>query len=107
MVAFIIWCSAACIFIAFGIYCLFAKSVVGFWANTGNKPEVSDIKKYNKAMCILWCVFGLVMIALGVPLLAGDNSPFILITILGTPIEIIVTMVIYVTVIEKKYRSGK
>ena len=53
----------------------------------------------------LWCVFGLILIVLGLPLLKKQNSPFILFSILGVMAEAIVTMAVYVTVIEKKYRK--
>ena len=34
-----------------------------------------------------------------------ENSPYIILSILGCMVEAIVAMVVYVTVIEKKYRS--
>lgn len=103
MAGFVILCLVAGIFIGIGISCLFAKKATGFWANV-KRPEVTDVKKYNRAMCVLWCVFGIVMIPLGLPLLAGQNSPLAVISILGLPAETIGLMVIYVCVIERKYR---
>lgn len=40
---------------------------------------------------------------LGLPLLAGDNSPLIVITLLGSLADIVALMAVYVLVIEKKY----
>ena len=39
--------------------------------------EVKDRKKYNAAVGKLFSVFGIVFILLGLPLLAGQNSPWI------------------------------
>lgn len=104
MVAFIIWSVVGAFFLGLGIYAFFSKKPVGFWANS-KVFEVSDVKGYNRAVGILWCVFGIVFIALGLPLLQGQNSPYILISMLGVMVEVIAVMAIYTTVIEKKYRK--
>lgn len=106
MAAFIIWAIMGAGFIGLGIYNIVSKrnTASGFWANAKTLP-MEDIQAYNKAVGKLWCVFGVVLILLGVPLLAGQNSPLIIISILGIMIETIVTMVVYTTVIEKKYRK--
>lgn len=102
MTGFIIWALFSCFFIGLGISCLFAKKATGFWANT-DRPEVTDIKKYNYAMCKLWCAFGVIMFPLGLPLLDGQNSSLVIISILGMMFEAIAFMVFYVLVIERKY----
>ena len=66
--------------------------------------EVNDVKAYNKSLGKLWCVFGIVFILLGIPLLSGQNSAAIAITLVGTLFEAIITMAVYVLVIDKKYR---
>ena len=75
-----------------------------FWANA-EVFEVSDVKKYNYAVSKLFCVFGIVLIALGIPLLIGQNSAWILFSIIGIMIESIIAMVVYSLRIEKKYLS--
>lgn len=104
MEGFIIWCIVGCVFFVIGISCLFSKKATGFWANA-ETPEIADVKKYNRAMFKLWFAFGIIMILLGIPLLKGQNSPLIVLTIVGMFVEVIVFMVIYVLVIEKKYRK--
>lgn len=104
MTGFIIWAIAGCCFISLGIFSFFAKKATGFWANA-EVFEVNDIRKYNHAMGKLWCVFGLVFIILGIPLLDGQNSPLIIISILGVFVEMLAVMIIYTQVIEKKYRK--
>lgn len=50
----------------------------------------------------VWLLISAAFIILGIPLLNGQNSPFIVFSILGIMVEAIVAMVIYTTVIEKK-----
>lgn len=104
IVAFIIWCIVGLLFIGLGIFAFTAQKAVGFWANA-KMFEVTDVKKYNKACGIMWCVFGLVFIALGIPMLSGQNSAMILLSTIGVMAEVIVMMVIYILVIERKYRK--
>ena len=53
----------------------------------------------------LWCAFGIVFTVLGIPLLEGQDSPLILFSVMGLMWEVIVTMVVYTQIIEKKYRK--
>lgn len=104
--AFLIWLAMSACFVIMGIYNFFSKkkSAFSFWANA-KVFEVTDVKAYNRALGKLWCVFGVVFALLGLPLLYGQNSPYILLTMLGAMLEAIAAMVVYVTVIEKKYRK--
>lgn len=104
--AFLLWLVMAACFIIMGIYTFFSKKKVAFsfWANA-KMFEVTDIKAYNRALGKLWCAFGVVFALLGLPISGGQNSPYILFTILGVMLEAVAAMVVYVTVIEKKYRK--
>ncbi len=104
MIAFIIWVAVSLVFVVIGIYDLRSDEVAGFW-NVGKRPEVAPehVKAYNRAVGILWIGFAVVFTLLGLPLLAGDDSPLIAITLLGSMLSIVVLMAVYVLVIEKKY----
>lgn len=104
IIGFIIWSIVGCLFIGVGIYSFFAKKPMGFWANA-EMFQVTDVKKYNRAVGKLFCAFGIVMIILGIPLLSGQNSPWIILSIVGVMIECIVIMGVYTIVIEKKYKK--
>lgn len=106
MAAFIIWTVMGAMFIIMGIVDIFSKKqkAFGFWANAQTLP-IENIKGYNRALGILWIVYGVVLILLGIPLIKGDDSPWLIITILGTMFEAIAAMAVYVVVIEKKYRK--
>ncbi len=102
--AFIIWSLLGCFFICLGIYSPFSKKAMGFWANA-ETIDITDIKKYNVAMSKLFCSYGIVFILLGLPLLSGQDSVWILLSILGVMFASITAMIIYTTVIENKYKK--
>lgn len=102
MLAYVCWSSIGIFFFVLGIYTLKAKKPVSFWT-VQQEIEVNDIKKYNCAVARLWFGFGIVMMLLGLPLFAGQNSPLVIISIIGMMFASIFLMVIY-TRIEKKYR---
>lgn len=103
MVGFIIWALIGAIIVAIGIKDLFAKKPVGFWANA-ETTKVEDVKGYNRATGILFIAYGNVFVLLGIPLLYGQNTPFVVISIVGAMLETIMIMVIYSIFIVKKYR---
>ena len=104
IIAFGIWCIVGFFFICLGIYSAYSQKAVGFWANA-EMFQVTDVKKYNKAMCKLYCIMGVVFIILGLPLLSKENVMLIIFSSIGVMIEVIVAMVIYTIVIEKKYKK--
>ncbi len=107
-IAFIIWALIGVLFIAMGIYDLSSKKAkpFGFWANA-EVASIEDVKGYNRALGILWCVYGVLFVLIGLPLLAGQNSGSIIISMLGTMFISIGAMIAYVVGIEPKYRKKK
>lgn len=108
IIGFIIWCVCGGMFVCWGVRAWFSKKSVpmGFWANA-EMFEVVDIKKYNRAISKLFCMFGIVFTALGIPLIAGQGSAWIVLSIVGTMAESIAAMAVYSLVIEKKYKKGR
>ncbi len=103
-IGFIIWAIVGIIIIGIGISDFFKKKAVGFWANI--KPiTVKDIKGYNHATGMLLIAYGIIFVVLGLPLLSGQNSPLILLSVLGVMLETIVLMAVYSLCIEKKYKE--
>jgi len=107
-IAFIIWALMGVLFIAMGIYDISSKKAkpFGFWANA-EVASIEDVKGYNRALGILWCVYGVLFVLIGLPLLAGQNSGSIIISMLGTMFISIGAMIAYVVGIEPKYRKKK
>lgn len=50
-------------------------------------------------------IYGVILIALGLPLCSEQNSPFILLSVLGVMIETVVIMAIYSLCVERKYKE--
>ena len=107
-IAFIIWALIGVLFIAMGIYDLSSKKEkpFGFWANA-EVASIEDVRGYNRALGILWCVYGVLFVLIGLPLLVGQNSGSIIISMLGTMFISIGAMIAYVVGIEPKYRKKK
>lgn len=103
-IAFIMWCVFGSMFLCLAIYAWFSKKPMGFWANA-KVFEVTDVRKYNHAVAKLFGIFGIVLIALGIPLLAGQNSAWALLSVVGVMLESIAAMAVYSLVIEKKYKK--
>ena len=108
VMAFIIWSIVGALFIVMGIYISNSKKEkpFGFWANAEVAP-IEDIKGYNRALGILWCAYGILFTLMGAPLLKGQNSGLIILSILGVMLISIVAMVVYVVGIEPKYGKKK
>lgn len=104
IIGFIFWAIVGCLLIGIGISAFFSKKEVGFWANAKVEP-VNDIKNYNYAVGKLFVAYGVIFIFLGTPILCSQNSPLILLSILGIMVETIALMAIYTLIIEKKYRT--
>ncbi len=105
IIGFVIWAIVGCIMIGIGISAFFfQRKQWAFWANI-KMFQVNDIKKYNYATGKLFVIYGVVFIILGTPLLCGQNSPYILLSVLGIFIETIIMMAIYSLVITKKYKK--
>lgn len=100
------WALLGAAFVIFGIYTLFSKKAVRYWANISKKIEVTDIKGYNRAAGKLWIFFGLILCLLGLPFLKGQNSPWIIISIIGTLFDAIIVMAGLIN-IESKYEKRK
>lgn len=110
LIAFIIWAIMGVLFIVMGIYDMNSKKAkpFGFWANVEVAP-IEDVKGYNHALGILWCVYGALFTLIGLPLLVLDeqNTGLIIIPVLGAMLISIAAMAAYVVGIEPRYRKKK
>lgn len=102
IIGFIIWAVVGFIIICIGISAFFAKKAVGFWSNI-KTIQVKDIKGYNRATGKLFICYGIIFVMLGIPLLSDQNSPYILLSVLGVMLETITIMAVYSLVVTKKY----
>lgn len=104
IIGFTVWTLFGCLMIGLGIRAFFSKKAVSFWANIKTFPVI-DISGYNRATGKLFIIYGAIFIALGTPLLSDQNTPYILMSVLGVMIETIAIMVVYSTYITNKYET--
>ena len=90
MIGFIIWSLFGVFIIGLGIKDMFSKNLVGFWANT-ETIKVKDVKGYNRATGRLF--------------IEGQNTPYILWSVIGVMVETIAIMAVYSLGIVKKYEE--
>ncbi len=105
-IGFLIWCVFGSMFLGLAAYAWFSKKPVRFWANA-EVFQVTDVKKYNHALSKLFGLFGIILIVLGIPLLPGQNSVWILFSVAGAMVESIISMAVYSLIIERKYKIEK
>lgn len=104
MIGFAVWALFGCFMIGLGIRAFFAEKAVGFWANIKTFP-VKDIRGYNRAVGKLFIAYGFIFVVLGLPLLDGQNSPYILLSVIGVLAETIAIMAVYSIGITNKYKE--
>ena len=103
LVGFIVWTLITLVFVYIGITIRNSNILVNLFT-FGDIPKVNDIKGYNKAVSNLWLVFTVLFEVVGVSLLfVKQNSPFVILIVLGVVLLVIGMMVTY-TKIESKYK---
>ena len=105
MVAFIIWSIVAAIIIGIGIYSLLAKNPVGFYSGI-EPPKIKETQKYNRAVAILWFIYGILFELLALPFLFANGSVIVaIIVVAGTIVISIALPIVYSLVILKKFKE--
>lgn len=100
---FFIWTLITLIFVYISITICKSNIPVNLFT-FGDAPKVNDIKRYNKAVSNLWLVFTILFEMIGISLLfIKQNSPFIILIVLGVVFLVIGIMLAY-TKIESKYK---
>ena len=92
---FIIWSIIALVLIGIGIWAWKSDKAVGFFSGV-KPPEVSDVRKYNHSVAVLWFAYAVLFELLGLPFLfLKQNSAGFLLSVLGVPLISIALMIIY------------
>lgn len=104
IIAFVIWSVLAVVFGIIGIVARKSQKPVGFWANN-KAPNVTDVRRYNRAVSMLWFVFAVSYEIVGIPLLlCKQNSLLALISAFGAVALSLGLMIGYIQ-IEIKYKK--
>ena len=104
VIGYLIWAAAGLLVAGIGVRAFFAQKPVGFFANA-EPPQVTDVKRYNRATGWLMIVMGLVICLLGLPLLIPGGEWWMLLCIPVLMVSVIAAMVVYTLGIERKYRA--
>ena len=92
------------VLLGIGIWSWKSDKTIGFYAGV-KPPEVSDIRKYNRAVAILWFAYAAAFEVLGLPLLfLKRNSAGFVWSILGVVAITIALMIVYNRILAK-YRK--
>lgn len=103
IIAFVIWSVAALLFFGISISVRKSKEAVGFFT-FAKPPEVTDVRRYNHSVSMLWIVAAVIFEIIGIPFLfIEQNSPMFIFEILGVIVWAIGIMLGYLK-IEAKYR---
>jgi len=104
IIAFAIWTIVAVLFLGIGINGRKSKEAVGFF--TFQKPPVvTDVKKYNRSVSMLWMIAAVLLEILGIPILfLEQNSPMFIPVIFGVAALMIGMIIVYLR-IEAKYKA--
>lgn len=100
---FILWTLISIVFVYIGITTRRSSIPVNLFTFS-DVPKVNDVKGYNRAVSNLWLVFTVLFEMIGISLLfIKQNSPFVVLIVLGVVFLVIGMMVAYIKT-ESKYR---
>lgn len=103
MIGFLVLSITVSVFVIIGIFCLNSKNAVGFFTRTEPpKIEPENIKRYNRAVSILWFVFATLFEIVGLPLLfVEQNCPIAIFMLLGSMILVITMILAYLRIVDR------
>lgn len=92
---FILWSVVFLILLGIGLWAWKSDKAVGFYTGT-KPPEVTDVRKYNRSVGILWFVYAGLFELLGLPFLfLKKNAAGFLWAVLGVVVISIGLMIVY------------
>lgn len=92
---FILWSVVFLILLGIGLWAWKSDKAVGFYTGT-RPPEVTDVRKYNRSVGILWFVYAGLFELLGLPFLfLKQNAAGFLWVVLGVVVISIGLMIVY------------
>ena len=98
---FVIWSIVFLVLLGIGIRAWKSNKAVGFYTGT-KPPEVTDVRKYNRSVAILWFVYAGLFELLGLPFLfLKHNEVGFLWAVLGVVAITIALMIVYNRILRK------
>lgn len=107
-IAFAIWSALSVMYLFIGIFSMRSKKAVNFFANVETAKNISDVAAYNKAVGKLWITFAIGFEVFALPFLSAEqNSPFVLLSVLGVVFLIIALVYSYMRILSKYQNKVK
>ena len=101
IIGFVIWSIVFLVLLGIGIWAWKSGKAVGFYTGT-EPPEVTDVRKYNRSVAVLWFVYAGLFELLGLPFLfLKKNVLGFLLSIAGVPMISIALMIVYNRILRK------
>ncbi len=101
IIGFVIWSIVSLVLLVIGILAWRSGTPVGFFAGV-KPPEVSNVRKYNRSVAVLWFSYAILFELLGLPLLFLKQNPAgFLLSIAGVVIISIALMLVYNRILER------
>jgi len=100
---FIIWTIMSLVLAGIGVWALKSRKAVGFFAGV-NPPEVSDVRRYNRAVAVLWFIYAALFELLGLPFLFARHHSAAFLCCFGVAPLSLGLMLAYHCILEK-YRK--
>ncbi len=95
MIGFVIWSAVFLVLLGIGIWSWRSRKAVGFFSGV-KPPEVTDVRRYNRSVAVLWFVYAGLFELMGLPLLfLKQNSAGFLWSLLGIPLITIGLLIVY------------
>lgn len=106
IIGFVIWSIVFLALLGIGIWAWKSDKAVGFYTGT-TPPEVTDVRKYNRSVAVLWFVYAGLFELLGLPFLfLKQNAAGFLWVVLGVVVISIALMIVYNRIL-RKYEQKK
>ena len=85
MIGFIVWSAVALFLLLLAALTWRAKKPAGFFAGI-RPPKIRDVRRYNRALALLWVGYALLFELLGLPFLfIHQNKALMAVPLLGIP----------------------
>ena len=98
---FMIWSVLGLVILWIGIRTWNSDKAAAFFTGT-KSPNVTDVRKYNHAVAVLWFVYAGLFVLLGLPFLfCKQNSAGFLWAVAGVPVISIALMIVYTRILRK------
>ncbi len=101
MIGFIVWSAVALFLLLLAALTWRAKKPAGFFAGI-RPPKIRDVRRYNRALALLWVGYALLFELLGLPFLfLHRNKALMAVPLLGIPMLTLALVAAYHVILSR------